>query len=78
MKRFALLLAAALLGIASLTSCVPLAAGTAGGYLLHKKGYRVQNPLPGSENVRVRSPIKRQAPAQNPPIYEDGTYPQGY
>ena len=28
-----------------LSSCVPLAAGAAGGYLLHKEGYRVQSPL---------------------------------
>lgn len=33
------------LGVASLASCLPLAAGAAGGYVAHKEGYRVQSPF---------------------------------
>jgi len=31
--------------ILSLSGCVPLAAGAAGGYVAHKEGYRVQSPV---------------------------------
>jgi len=31
------------LGVASRASCLPLAAGAAGGYVAHKEGYRVQS-----------------------------------
>jgi hypothetical protein len=40
---FALLLLA--LGISSLSSCLPLAAGAAVGYVAHDEGYRVRNPI---------------------------------
>jgi hypothetical protein len=32
-------------GIYSVTSCLPLAAGAAVGYVAHKDGYRVENPI---------------------------------
>jgi hypothetical protein len=31
--------------ILSLSGCLPLAAGAAGGYVAHKEGYRVQSPV---------------------------------
>jgi len=31
--------------ILSLSGCLPLAAGAAGGYVAHKEGYRVQAPV---------------------------------
>jgi hypothetical protein len=37
------------LGISSVSSCLPLAAGAAAGYVAHKEGYRVQNPIKKSE-----------------------------
>jgi hypothetical protein len=37
------------LGISSISSCLPLAAGAAAGYVAHKEGYRVQNPITKSE-----------------------------
>jgi hypothetical protein len=37
------------LGISSISSCLPLAAGAAAGYVAHKEGYRVQNPIKKSE-----------------------------
>jgi hypothetical protein len=43
-KLFILLLAAAAIATFS-SSCVPLAAGTAVGYVAHKEGYRVHNPI---------------------------------
>jgi hypothetical protein len=42
-KVFTLLLVAA--GVSSIASCLPLAAGAAGGYVAHKEGYRVHNPI---------------------------------
>jgi hypothetical protein len=36
-------------GIASLSSCIPLAAGAAAGYVAHKEGYRVQSPVTKAE-----------------------------
>jgi len=42
-KLFTLLLVVA--GISSLSSCLPLAAGAAGGYIAHEEGYRVRNPI---------------------------------
>ncbi|MDH4444474.1 MAG: hypothetical protein QE267_05025 [Akkermansiaceae bacterium] len=33
------------LGISLLSSCLPLAAGATAGYIAHKEGYRVQNPV---------------------------------
>jgi hypothetical protein len=32
-------------GAASLSSCLPLAAGAAAGYIAHEEGYRVQSPI---------------------------------
>ena len=32
-----------------LSSCLPLAAGAAAGYVAHKEGYRVQSPIKKSE-----------------------------
>lgn len=45
MKNRLISLLAIALGEASLASCLPLAAGVAGGYVAHKEGYRVQNPI---------------------------------
>lgn len=39
------LLSTASLAILGMASCVPLAAGAAAGYVAHKEGYRVQNPI---------------------------------
>ncbi len=46
--RFITLLLLAV-GIPSISSCLPLAAGAAAGYVAHKEGYRVQNPITKSE-----------------------------
>ncbi len=35
----------AILALGSLSSCVPLAAGAAGGYVAHDQGYRITNPI---------------------------------
>jgi hypothetical protein len=43
LHRITLLLVA--VGIASLSSCIPLAVGAAAGYVAHDEGYRVQSPL---------------------------------
>ncbi len=43
-KLFTLLLAAAAIATFS-SSCVPLAAGAAVGYVAHKEGYRVHSPI---------------------------------
>ncbi len=32
-------------GVSSISSCLPLAAGAAAGYVAHDQGYRVQNPI---------------------------------
>jgi hypothetical protein len=42
--KFTLILSS-LLTFATLTSCVPLVAGAAGGYLLKDEGYSVQSPI---------------------------------
>ncbi len=42
-KLFALLIVAA--AISTLTSCLPLAAGAAAGYVAHEEGYRVHSPI---------------------------------
>jgi hypothetical protein len=36
-------------GLASLSSCIPLAVGAAAGYVAHEEGYRVQNPIKKTE-----------------------------
>jgi hypothetical protein len=46
-QLFSLLVLA--LGVSSLSSCLPLAAGAAAGYVAHKEGYRVQNPVTKAE-----------------------------
>jgi hypothetical protein len=33
-----------------LSSCIPLAAGAAAGYVAHKEGYRVQSPVQKKES----------------------------
>ena len=43
-KLFTLLLASAAIATLS-SSCGPLAAGAAVGYVAHKEGYRVHNPI---------------------------------
>lgn len=32
-----------------LTSCLPLAAGAAAGYIAHEEGYRIQSPIKKDE-----------------------------
>ena len=39
------LLGLADLALLGLSSCIPLAAGAAAGYIAHEEGYRVQSPL---------------------------------
>ncbi|MGL5018410.1 MAG: hypothetical protein ACRDBP_09770 [Luteolibacter sp.] len=46
--RIFLYLSAALV-ISSITSCLPLAAGAAAGYIAHDQGLRVQNPITRAE-----------------------------
>lgn len=46
-QLFSLLVLA--VGISALSSCLPLAAGAAAGYVAHKEGYRVQNPVTKAE-----------------------------
>jgi hypothetical protein len=33
------------IGVSSFSSCLPLAAGAAAGYVAHDQGYRVQSPI---------------------------------
>jgi hypothetical protein len=47
-KRIFLYLSAAIV-ISSTTSCLPLAAGAAAGYIAHDQGLRVQNPITRAE-----------------------------
>ena len=35
--------------VSSLSSCIPLAAGAAVGYIAHEEGYRVQKPITKTE-----------------------------
>ena len=37
--------ASAAIAILGMSSCVPLAAGAAAGYVAHDEGYRVTNPI---------------------------------
>jgi hypothetical protein len=39
----------------SLGSCIPLAAGAAGGYFMHKEGYRLQSPVKKGEKPAPRA-----------------------
>ncbi|QTN32825.1 hypothetical protein HZ994_10950 [Akkermansiaceae bacterium] len=43
-RQFALLSTASI-ALFGLSSCLPLAAGAAVGYVAHDEGYRVQNPI---------------------------------
>jgi hypothetical protein len=45
MKRNLIMLLLLALGISTFSSCVPLAAGAAVGYVAHEEGYRVRNPV---------------------------------
>jgi hypothetical protein len=45
MKRNLILLLLLAMGISSISSCLPLAAGAVGGYVAHKEGYRFRNPV---------------------------------
>ena len=45
MKKVLLLIVAAAVSSALSSSCLPLAAGAAAGYVAHKEGYRVQSPI---------------------------------
>jgi hypothetical protein len=47
--RTAACLMAAGFAILGLSSCLPLAAGAAAGYVAHKEGYRVQSPIKKAE-----------------------------
>lgn len=40
-----LLTSLSFLGLSGFTSCVPLAVGAAGGYILSEEGYEVQSPI---------------------------------
>jgi hypothetical protein len=44
MKKAIMLLVAAV-AVSALSSCLPLAAGAAAGYIAHDEGYRVQSPI---------------------------------
>jgi hypothetical protein len=44
MKKTIMLLVAAI-AASTLSSCLPLAAGAAAGYVAHEEGYRVQSPI---------------------------------
>ncbi|MGD7652428.1 MAG: hypothetical protein ACQCXQ_04375 [Verrucomicrobiales bacterium] len=37
------------IGVSALSSCLPLAAGAAAGYVAHEEGYRVRNPITKTE-----------------------------
>lgn len=41
--------------LGSLSSCIPLAAGAAGGYFMHKEGYRLQSPVKKGEKPAPRA-----------------------
>lgn len=50
MKKKLILLLAATAGAAILSSCLPLAAGAAAGYVARDQGYKVQSPIKKSGN----------------------------
>lgn len=39
------MLVLAVVAISTVSSCVPLAVGAAAGYVGHKEGYRIRNPI---------------------------------
>jgi hypothetical protein len=45
MKTKSIILVLVAVGSLALSSCVPLAVGAGAGYVAHKEGYRVQNPV---------------------------------
>ncbi len=49
MKKQIILFLTIAIGVSSLSSCLPLAAGAAVGYVAHEEGYRVQNPIKKTE-----------------------------
>ncbi len=54
MKKYPKFNKAVLMGVCALTilgasSCLPLAAGAAAGYIAHDEGYRVSNPIQKTE-----------------------------
>jgi hypothetical protein len=54
MKKYPKFNRAVLMGLCALTilgasSCLPLAAGAAAGYIAHDEGYRVSNPVHKTE-----------------------------
>lgn len=54
MKRLVVVGSLALV-FGSLGSCIPLAAGAAGGYFMHKEGYRFQSPVMKGEKPAPRT-----------------------
>jgi hypothetical protein len=50
MKKQFISLLVILVGVSSISSCLPLAAGAAAGYVAHDQGYRVQSPIKKTEN----------------------------
>ncbi len=48
-SRQFLLFGVACLCLSGLSSCLPLAAGAAAGYVAHDEGYRVRNPITKAE-----------------------------
>lgn len=54
MKKYPMFNRVVLMGLCALTilgasSCLPLAAGAAAGYIAHDEGYRVTNPIRKTE-----------------------------
>ena len=50
MKKKLILLIAVATGAATLSSCLPLAAGAAAGYVERDQGYKVRSPIKKSED----------------------------
>ncbi len=49
MKKSSIILLSLAFAVSTLSSCLPLAAGAAAGYVAHKEGYRVQSPIKKNE-----------------------------
>ena len=43
--KFPILLIVSGIALGTLTACVPLVAGAAGGYILNEEGYEVRSPI---------------------------------
>lgn len=65
--RRLLLAASSSILLSSLSSCVPLAIGAAGGYILNEQGYRVQSPV---TKKPVNYDTSYQTPAYQEPSYQ--------